>query len=236
MGPERQCLLCATCAKGFARRGKFGCGKCPDDNASNVAVLFGLVLFVALMVVFLIWKRSKKAGAFKGSSAMKTIILDSAQVTALFTGMVISWPPVVQDTFEVVAASSSLSTETGVSLSCALPWVQEEPFLRRRILVLFLLPGGVVLSILVWTAVWCVQQLRNKKKRKKEKKETTNGGGGGDSSADNASASASAGQKASLRLSKKKSSVVRRQNDTDGAFQQAAVASIGDARTFLHTQ
>eukprot|EP00947_MAST-08B_sp_MAST-8B-sp1_P002872 g2872.t1 len=108
-------------ATGFARRGKFGCGKCPDDNASNVAILFGLVLFVALMVVFLIWKRSKKAGAFKGSSAMKTIILDSAQVTALFTGMVISWPPVVQDTFEVVAASSSLSTETGVSLSCALP-------------------------------------------------------------------------------------------------------------------
>jgi hypothetical protein len=161
-GTEEVCRLCAKCVEGNYSLSMDGrvCRKCPEESLNNSIIGAGLVgAIIGIYVLFRL--TSEFAGkAMSKSDGMKLVLLDSLQMTSLAASMNLHWPQAILNMFGVQNSVGSVAAHL-VDLECAFPWIQQDSFLRTRIIT-GILPAVLIVCIAAfWGTVYALKVCKN---------------------------------------------------------------------------
>lgn len=144
--------LCQDCMPGWARRGQYGCMKCPPKDMQYLMIVLGAVggiLAIVIIVVVVI----SDAGSTSTASTLKRIILNHCQLVAICMDFNLNWSPAAQELFSVMGMLSSIGEQL-IQADCTLNDNQSEgsvrPFYVKQIIYTTLAFGCISLSAVFW--------------------------------------------------------------------------------------
>ena len=161
--------LCQACLPGWARRGQYGCMKCPPVESQMALVIMGAIggLFAMVIVVYIV---ISDAGSTSTASTLKRIILNHMQLVSICMNFDLNWTPAAKDLFtymgyfssigeQLIQADCILNEQTRVyyaqtppALPDSNPDVQFRPFYIIQLIYTFLAIGCIVAAALFWLA------------------------------------------------------------------------------------
>ncbi len=126
-------FLCGACAKGYSFSDLDGdCDRCPDEAANVAVAVFGLLVGLLGLLVY-IHVTLSDAGSLDDSDGAKSIGLSYVQVLSLLATFPVAWPAVFVALFQVGGAVTVLGTHL-VNVKCLSPKLSEaEVFYAMRL-------------------------------------------------------------------------------------------------------
>ena len=107
MGFRANSRLCHGCRPKWRRYSRDQCAECSDNTRNWLLMLLGLIIILAALVA-LVLNAIKEAGRTTTSESIQKVIINYAQVAALFQNFPLRWPSAVIGLFQVQGAVSTL--------------------------------------------------------------------------------------------------------------------------------
>jgi len=147
-------VLCNRCADGYAREGKYGCGKCGTPELNVLGLMGGSLLAVLVVggLTFMALKAKGRPGKLP-VSILKNLFTH-LQVVALASAFPLQWPGTVDVMFTTLDAASSVSDQL-ISPDCvasgadAFSLLHGSPFYLRAV-VMIALPWMIMAVLAVF--------------------------------------------------------------------------------------
>ena len=108
--------MCETCAKGYAKFGRYACRKCFDASMTVVAFILTIIGLMACMS-FYITIMMQSVGLSDVSSSGIKIIMNTIQLASLGAGFPLQWPKEIMSMFSSFGFVSSASDQV-LQLDC----------------------------------------------------------------------------------------------------------------------
>jgi hypothetical protein len=159
--------LCQACLPGWARRGQYGCMKCPPVESQLLLVILGAFGGLFAMVV-VVWIVISDAGSTSTASTLKRIILNHMQLVSICLNFDLNWSPAAKELFtymgylssigeQLIQADCILNEQTRVyyqqvppALPDSNPDVQFRPFYIIQLIYTFLAFGCITAAGIFW--------------------------------------------------------------------------------------
>ena len=153
----RRCRLCATCRRGFKRFGHGRCRECPAATNNRLLLAGGFLLTVGALVA-LVWMAMGSAGSETSlADAVRKLIINYLQVSALAAGFPLDWPGPMEVLFEL-QGSISTAGEHLLSPDCELSVIPAaEAFYTKQVAYAFAPLFVCGASFALWRCIACAR-------------------------------------------------------------------------------
>ena len=166
-GYRNNSRLCHTCKKGFRRIGLNQCGKCPEAQGTNWALLILGVIVLVGVLMFMAGTAISAAGEQKLSEAVQKILLNYLQVATMAKSFPLRWPKSIEGLFEFQGAFSTVGDHLANPDCISYDTTAAELLYNKQIVFAFMPLLTVVFAFLFWYLYGLVKGISFFEKRDK---------------------------------------------------------------------
>ena len=153
---NESCRLCGTCRIGYKRTGAgTQCKLCPSSTQNKIflAIGFFIMLIGSTTLIYMTIQAAASGDTDDASDAIKKIILNFLQMSALAGGLPLRWPETIEDMFSSMETVSSAGT-TLLIPDCELTHIDPaDAFYMKQIAFTFIVPIVVLCCCFIWYSI-----------------------------------------------------------------------------------